>query len=191
MWRRLWSLRSPRSLRHNPRPFGRERACSFVGVNAMAQTKTRGDGLVAENRRARREYTIEDTIEAGIMLTGSEVKALRLGRANIAESYASAEKGAIYLINADIPEYAQANRENHAPKRPRKLLLHRREIAKLTGAVQREGRTIVPLKLYFNDRGLAKVLLGLAVGRKAHDKRDVERDRDWARDKARLLRDRG
>ncbi len=157
----------------------------------MAQTKTRGDGLVAENRRARREYTIEDTVEAGIMLTGSEVKALRLGRANIAESYASAEKGAIYLINADIPEYVQANRENHAPKRPRKLLLHRREIAKLTGAVQREGRTLVPLKLYFNDRGLAKVLLGLAVGRKAHDKRDVERDRDWARDKARLLRDRG
>lgn len=157
----------------------------------MAQTKGRTDGLVAENRRARHDYQIEDTLEAGIMLTGSEVKALRAGRANIAESYASAEKGAIYLINANIPEYAEANRANHNPTRPRKLLLHRREIARLTGAVQREGRTLIPLKLYFNERGLAKLLLGLAVGRKAHDKRDAQRDRDWARDKARLLRDRG
>lgn len=156
-----------------------------------AQIKGRGDGLVAENRRARHDYEIEDTLEAGIVLTGSEVKALRLGRANIAESYASAEKGDVYLINANIPEYAHANRHNHAPTRPRKLLLHRREIAKLAGAVQREGRTLVPLKLYFNDRGIAKLLLGLAVGRKSHDKRAVQRDRDWQRDKARLMRERG
>ncbi len=157
----------------------------------MAHSKGRSDGVVAENRRARHDYEIEDTLEAGLVLSGSEVKALRLGRANIAESYASAEKGDIYLINANIPEYAHANRQNHPPTRPRKLLLHRREIARLTGAVQREGRTLVPLKLYFNQRGIAKLLLGLAKGRKAHDKRDVQRDRDWARDKARLLRDRG
>ncbi len=147
--------------------------------------------IVAENRRARHEYEIEDTVEAGLVLMGSEVKALRHGRANIAESYASAEKGGIYLINANIPEYKQANRANHAPTRPRKLLLHGREIARLTGAVQREGRTLVPLKLYFNARGVAKLELGLAKGRKAHDKRQVQRDRDWQRDKARLMRERG
>ncbi len=147
--------------------------------------------LIAENRRARRDYEIEETFEAGIMLFGSEVKALREGRANIAESYASDEDGAIYLINAHIPEYAPANRANHEPRRRRKLLLHRKEVGKLAGAVQREGRTIVPLKLYFNDRGIAKIEIGLAKGRKMHDKRGVEQKRDWQRQKARLLRDRG
>lgn len=147
--------------------------------------------ITAENRRARHEYRIEETLEAGIVLTGTEVKSLREGRANIAESYASAERGAIWLINAHIPEYGPANRFNHEPRRPRKLLLKAREIARLTGAVQREGRTLVPLKLYFNDRGIAKVELGLAVGKKMHDKRADARDRDWKRDKARLMRERG
>lgn len=147
--------------------------------------------LVAENRRARRDYEIEETLEAGIMLEGSEVKSLRAGRANIAESYASPERGALMLINAHIPEYGPANRQNHAPKRPRKLLVHARQLAKLMGAVQREGRTIVPLKLYFNDRGIAKVELGLAKGRKTHDKRQAVKERDWKRDKARLMKERG
>ncbi len=157
----------------------------------MTKSKGPASNTVAVNRRARHEYDIEDTLEAGIALMGSEVKALRLGKANIAESYASAEKGAIYLINANIPEYKHANRANHTPTRPRKLLLHRREISRLTGAVQREGRTLIPLKLYFNPRGIAKLELGLAKGRKLHDKRAVQKDRDWQRDKARLLRERG
>ena len=153
------------------------------------QTKGRGDGLVAENRRARRDYTIEDTLEAGLVLTGSEVKSLREGRANIAESYASVEGGELWLINADIPIYTAANRFNHEPKRKRKLLVSKRELAKLAQAVEREGRTIAPLKLYFNDRGIAKLLVGIATGRKAHDKREVEAKRDWQRQKARLLRE--
>lgn len=147
--------------------------------------------LIAENRRARHDYQIEDVIEAGIMLTGTEVKALREGKANIAESYASPEKGAIYLINANIPEYSAGNRENHDPKRPRKLLLHAREIARLSQAVERKGYTLTPLKLYFNDRGIAKLELGLAFGRKTHDKREAVKERDWSRQKQRLLRDRG
>ena len=146
---------------------------------------------VAENRRARREYSIEETLEAGIVLTGSEVKSLREGHANIAESYASSEDGEIWLINANIPVYAQANRENHEPKRKRKLLLKKREMAKLANAVQREGRTLVPLKIYFNPRGIAKLELALATGRKHHDKREHDAKRDWGRQKARLLRDRG
>lgn len=150
-----------------------------------------GGGPVAVNRRARHEYTIEETVEAGLMLKGSEVKSLRDGRANIAESYASAEKGAIYLINADIPQYGPANRFNHEPRRPRKLLLKAREINRLAGASQRDGRTLVPLKIYFNARGIAKLELGLAVGKKLHDKRAAEKDRDWKRDKARLMRERG
>ncbi len=146
---------------------------------------------VAENRRARREYAIEDTFEAGLVLTGTEVKALREGRANIAESYASAEKGGLYLVNAHIPEYAPANRFNHEPKRARKLLMRRREIDKLSGAVRRDGRSLIPLKLYFNERGIAKLELALGVGKKMHDKRATEKDRDWKRDKQRLLRNRG
>ena len=147
--------------------------------------------LIAENRRARHEYHIEDTLEAGIILLGSEVKSLREGKANIAEAYAAAEDGGIYLINANIPEYGPANRLNHEPKRKRKLLLKARQIARLTGIVQREGRTLAPLKLYFNEKGIAKLEIGVAVGKKLHDKRADAKDRDWKRDKARLMRERG
>ena len=147
--------------------------------------------VVAENRKARRNYEVEDTFEAGLELQGSEVKSLRSGKANIAESYATDEDGELYLVNAHIPEYAQASRNNHAPRRRRKLLLHRREINRLIGAIQRDGMTIVPLKLYFNDRGIAKLLIGLARGRKLHDKRQVEKKRDWQRQKARLMREKG
>jgi SsrA-binding protein len=146
---------------------------------------------IAENRRARFDYFIEETIEAGLQLTGTEVKSLRDGRANIAESYAAVEGREIVLINADIPPYGHANRFNHEPRRPRKLLLHRRQIDRLIGAVQREGRTIIPLKLYFNDKGRAKLELALAKGKKLHDKRETAAERDWQRDKARLMREKG
>ena len=154
------------------------------------QTKGRTDGLVAENRRARRDYAVEDTLEAGIMLVGSEVKSLRNGKANIAESYVGVEEGELWLINADIAMYEGANRFNHEPRRKRKLLVSKRELAKLAQAVERAGRTIVPLKLYFNEQGRAKLLIGVATGRKAPDKRNVEKKRDWDRQKARILRDR-
>ncbi len=147
--------------------------------------------VIAENRRARFDYFIEETIEAGLILTGTEVKSLREGRANIAESYASAENDEIVLINADIPPYGQANRFNHEPRRPRKLLLHRKQLDKLTGAVQREGRTLIPLRLYFNEKGRAKLELALAKGKKLHDKREATAERDWQRDKARLMREKG
>ena len=147
--------------------------------------------VIAENRRARREYFIEDEYEAGLMLTGTEVKALREGQANIAEAYASPEAGGVWLINSNIPEYSAGNRENHEPKRPRKLLLHAREIAKISEAVDRKGYTIAPLQLYFNDRGVAKLSIGLAKGKKLHDKRDTDKERDWNRQKQRLLRDKG
>ncbi|MBI5942255.1 MAG: SsrA-binding protein SmpB [Caulobacterales bacterium] len=143
---------------------------------------------IAENRRARFDYFIEDTMEAGIMLTGTEVKSLRNGRANIAESYASVEGDEIVLINADIPPYSGGNRFNHEPRRHRKLLLHRKQIGKLIGAVQREGRTIIPTKLYWNEKGIAKLEIGLAKGKKLHDKRETIADRDWQRDKARLMK---
>ena len=147
--------------------------------------------LIAENRRARYDYFIESTLEAGLQLTGTEVKSLRNGRANIAESYASVEGREIVLINANIPEYGPANRFNHEPKRPRKLLLHRKEIDKLIGAVQRDGRTLAPLKLYFNDKGRVKLELALATGKKAHDKRATIAERDWKREQGRLMRDKG
>ena len=147
--------------------------------------------LVADNRRARFDYFIEDVIEAGISLTGTEVKSLRNGRANIAESYASVEGREIVLVNANIPEYGPANRFNHEPRRPRKLLLHRKQIDKLIGAVQREGRTLAPLRLYFNDKGRVKLELALATGKKAHDKRATIAERDWKREQGRLLRDKG
>jgi SsrA-binding protein len=147
--------------------------------------------LIAENRKARFNYDIEEKLEAGIQLTGSEVKSLRTGKANIAESYASDEGGELYLINAHIAEYAQAARDGHAPTRPRKLLLHKREIDRLLGAIQRQGMTLVPLKLYFNARGIAKVELGLGRGKKIHDKRDTEKKRDWERQKGRLMREKG
>jgi len=147
--------------------------------------------LIAENRRARFDYFLEDKVEAGIMLTGTEVKALREGRANIAESYVGVEGRDLALINAHIPEYGPANRFNHEPRRQRKLLLHRKQIDKLIGAVQREGRTLVPTRLYFNDKGRVKLELCLAKGKKAHDKREATAERDWNRQKARLMRDHG
>ena len=144
--------------------------------------------LIAENRRARFDYLIEDTLEAGIVLTGTEVKSLRMGKANIAESYASAENGGIWLINSYIAEYGPASRFNHEPKRHRKLLLKTKEINKLIGAIEREGRTLVPLKMYFNDKGLAKLELALARGKKSHDKREATKDREWKVEQGRLLR---
>lgn len=147
--------------------------------------------LVAEHRRARFDYLIEETMEAGIMLLGTEVKALRNGRANIAESYASPERGELFLINSYIPEYGPASQFNHDPRRPRKLLVHKRQLSKLMGSVNREGRTIVPLKLYFNERGRAKLEIAIARGKKAHDKREATKDRDWKRQQARLMRDKG
>jgi SsrA-binding protein len=156
-------------------------------ARAAAQTGR----VAAENRKARYNYTIEDTLEAGIVLTGSEVKSLRGGRANIAESYARARDGEIFLINAHISEYKQAGRDGHEPRRERKLLLHKRQIDRLAAAVQREGATLVPLKLYFNDRGIAKLSLGIAVGKRKFDKRESEKRRDWERQKGRLLREKG
>jgi len=146
---------------------------------------------IAINRRARYDYEIEDTFEAGIMLVGSEVKSLRLGHANIAESYVSPENDGLWLINADIPQYAPANRFNHEPRRHRKLLLKKREINRLVGAVTREGRTIIALKLYFNDRGIAKLEIGLAKGKKNIDKRQTIKDREWNKQKSRLMKDHG
>jgi len=145
----------------------------------------------AVNRRARFNYEIGQTYEAGIALTGTEVKSLREGRSNIADAYAGERNGEMWLYNAYIPEYLQANRFNHETRRPRKLLLHGREISRLVGAVDREGMTVVPLRIYFNDRGRAKVELGVARGKKLHDKRDTEKQRDWGREKARLMRDKG
>jgi SsrA-binding protein len=147
--------------------------------------------LIAENRRARFDYFLDDALEAGLMLTGTEVKALREGRANIAESYVGVEGRELALINANIPEYGPANRFNHAPRRPRRLLMHRKQIDKLIAAAQRDGRTLVPTKLYFNDKGLVKLEVALARGKKAHDKRATEAERDWKREQGRLMRDRG
>lgn len=146
--------------------------------------------LVAENRRARYNYEIEDTIEAGIALMGSEVKSLRAGKANIAESYASNEGGELFLINAHIAEYPAA-RDGHEPTRHRKLLLHKKEMARLLAAIQRQGMALVPLRLYFNARGLAKLQLGLGRGKKVHDKRETEKSRDWQRQKGRIMREKG
>ena len=157
----------------------------------MAADKPAPGKLIAENRKARFNYEILETFEAGMSLTGTEVKSLRQGKSNIAESYATEQNGEIFLINGHIPEYLQANRFNHEPRRPRRLLLHRKEINKLIGAIQREGMTLIPLKLYFNHRGIAKLLLGLARGKKVHDKRETEKKRDWEREKGRLLREKG
>ncbi|MBN9318122.1 MAG: SsrA-binding protein [Caulobacterales bacterium 68-7] len=147
--------------------------------------------LIAENRRARYDYFLDDAVECGIALTGTEVKSLRTGRANIAESYAAVEGDEIVLINADIPPYAGGNRFNHEPRRPRKLLLHRKQIDKLSAAVQRDGQTLIPTKLYWNDKGLAKLEIAVAKGKKLHDKRATEADRDWKREQGRLMRDKG
>lgn len=147
--------------------------------------------LIADNRKARHDYEFVETFEAGLVLTGTEVKSLRNGKAMIAESYATEEQGEIWLINSHIPEYLEGNRNNHNPRRRRKLLLSKREMHKLMTAVNREGMTIVPNKLYFNERGRAKLNIALAKGRKTHDKRQVSKDRDWKREQGRLMRDKG
>lgn len=158
----------------------------------MTAKKDDGRRTIAENRRARFEYTILDTYEAGLALTGTEVKSLRNGQANIAESYASAEDGGIWLINAYIPEYTAAGTFfQHEPRRRRQLLLHKKEIHKLRIAVERQGMTMVPLELYFNKRGIAKLRLALAQGKKVHDKREEVKKRDWERQRARLMREKG
>lgn len=154
-------------------------------------TKTKGVRAAVENRRARRDYAIEDTIEAGLVLLGSEVKSLRAGQASLAESWAGPKDGAIWLLDCHISPYEQAGHENHEPRRPRKLLLRKREQTRLMEAASREGYTLVPLKIYFNERGIAKLLLGLGKGKKRHDKRESEKKRDWQRQKARLLREKG
>lgn len=158
----------------------------------MAEKDKPNFKVVADNRRARFDYEIGETFEAGIALTGTEVKSLRTGKATIAESYAHVDrKGEAWLVNANIPEYLAGNRFNHEPKRLRKLLLKQRELAKLSQGVEREGMTIVPLRLYFNERGRAKLQIALGRGKKLHDKREVEKKRDWGREKGRLLRERG
>jgi SsrA-binding protein len=157
----------------------------------MAPKPERAFKVVADNRKARFNYEIGETFEAGLALTGTEVKSLRAGKAAISESYADPRGGELWLINANIPEYIKANRFNHAPKRPRKLLLHKRQINKLIGAVEREGMTVVPLKLYFNAKGRAKIEIALARGKKLHDKRETLKKRSWERERGRLLRAKG
>jgi SsrA-binding protein len=157
----------------------------------MAKKKDDGTKLIADNRKARYAYAIGETLEAGIMLVGSEVKSLRTGKTTIGESYAHAKDGEIWLVNSYIPEYTKASRFNHEPKRVRKVLVHKRQADRLAAAIQREGMTLIPLKLYFNAKGIAKLELGLAKGKKLHDKRETEKQRDWQRDKARLIRDKG
>ncbi|MFC5385703.1 SsrA-binding protein SmpB [Aquamicrobium segne] len=147
--------------------------------------------VAAENRKARYSYEVLDTLETGLVLSGTEVKSLRGGHANIQESYASVEGGELWLINSYLPEYLQANRFNHEPRRRRKLLVSKRELSRLWQSVDREGMTLVPLKIYFNDRGRAKLLLAVARGKKLHDKRETEKQRDWNREKGRLLKERG
>ena len=157
----------------------------------MAAKAERPTKVVADNRKARFNYLISESFEAGIALTGSEVKSLRSGKASIAESYAAPRDGELWLYNSNISEYKQAGRFTHAPKRPRKLLLHKRQINKLIGAVEREGMTVVPLKIYFNEKGRAKVELALAKGKKLHDKRETEKKRSWERERGRLMRQKG
>ena len=155
------------------------------------EPKTRPYRVIADNRGARYHYEITDTVEAGIALVGTEVKSLRANKATIGEAYAGPSGTEIFLFNANIPEYLQANRFNHEPRRPRRLLLNKRQINKFIGATQREGFTLIPLKLYFNERGRAKLELGLGRGKKLHDKRETERQRDWDRERARLMREKG
>jgi len=153
----------------------------------LAKAAELGHTVVAQNRKARHEYFIEENFEAGMSLTGTEVKSLREGRSTIAESYVTERDGEVWLINATIPEYHSGNRNNHEPKRPRKLLLHNHQIRKLIGAIRREGRTVVPLQIYFNKEGRAKIEIALATGKKAHDKRHTIKERDWQRQRSRLL----
>jgi SsrA-binding protein len=158
----------------------------------LAEKSDPNSKIAADNRRARFDYELGEVVEAGLVLTGTEVKSLRAGKATVAESYAAVDRsGELMLYNANIPEYLQGNRFNHEPKRPRKLLLHAREIAKFAKGVEREGMTIVPLRIYFNAKGRAKIAIALGRGKKLHDKREAEKARDWNRDKGRLLRERG
>ena len=159
----------------------------------MARPRTSAEKVktVAENRRAKFDYAIDTVFEAGIALTGTEVKSLRFGEGSIAESYAEVKEGQVWLINSNVPEFSHGNRHNHEPKRPRKLLLNAREINKMFAAVMRQGMTLVPLSIYFNGQGRAKVELAIAKGRKAHDKREHIKEQDWKREAARLLKDRG
>jgi SsrA-binding protein len=157
----------------------------------MARPSLIAGNIAVENRRARHEYMISDTLEAGVMLVGTEVKSLRTGRANLADAFAGQQGGELYLFNAYIPEYQVKTAFTHETRRPRKLLVHRKEMRKLLGAITRDGMTLVPLSIFFNPRGIAKVQLGLAKGKKLHDRRAAEKERDWQRDKARVLRDRG
>jgi SsrA-binding protein len=155
----------------------------------MAASEPPAGKIAAQNRRARHDYLIEQTVEAGIVLAGTEVKSLRTGQASIAEAFAREDGGELFLVNAHIPEYQQAHKLlQHEVKRPRKLLLHRKEMARLMASIKREGVTIVPLSIYFNPRGMAKVQLGLAKGKRMADKRQAAKERDWQRDKARLMR---
>jgi SsrA-binding protein len=153
----------------------------------LAKKPELGRTVVAQNRKARHNYFIEETFEAGLSLTGTEVKSLRGGRSSIAEAYVTEDGGEAWMVNSDIPEYASGNRFNHERKRPRKLLLHKRQINVLIGAIQREGRTVVPLEVYFNEKGRAKVQIALVTGKQAHDKRQSIKERDWKRQRARLL----
>ena len=162
-----------------------------MNSKSKKSTPAKNRRVIADNRKARFNFEILDTVESGIELKGTEVKSLRVGKSNIAESYAGESGGELYLFNAHIPEYLQANRFNHEPKRPRRLLLHRKEIGKLFGSVQREGLTLIPLKLYFNDRGLVKLEIAIAKGKKLHDKRQTEKQRDWNREKSRLMKQHG
>ena len=164
----------------------------------MAKKKEKKSGLIStnatvvDNKKARFDYALGDIVEAGIMLVGTEVKSLRMGQANIKEAYVGPKSGEIWLFNANIPEYQQASQHlQHDPKRPRKLLLHKREVDKLLGAVTREGYTIMPMKLYFNERGIAKLTIALAKGKQAHDKRETKKKRDWDKQKGRIMRDKG
>ena len=159
-------------------------------TKTTAANKT-GRKIIAENRRARFDYEILETFEAGLVLTGTEIKGLRTGRASLGESYATTDDGNLVLVNAHIPEYKSADRFNHEPRRARRLLLHRKQIDRLCGALDKQGLTVVPLRLYFNERGRAKLEMALARGRKRHDKREVEKTRSWQREKARLLRRNG
>lgn len=164
----------------------------MAGKNKTKGKKDPDNNTVAQNRKARFTYFIEDTLEAGIMLTGTEVKSLRTGQASINESYADVKGDEIFLVNAHIPEYTKSNAKwQHEVRRPRKLLLHKAQINKLIGAIQRKGTTLVPLAIFFNARGIAKVLLGIATGKKQHDKRETEKKRDWQREKARVMREKG
>jgi SsrA-binding protein len=157
----------------------------------LAKDQSAGRKVIARNRRASHDYFIDERFEAGLVLQGTEVKSLRAGRANINEAYASEQGGELFLVNATIPEYRAGNIFNHEPRRARKLLLHRREMGKLIGAIRRSGETVVPLALYFNPRGIAKVELALARGKKAYDKRATIKERDWKREKERLIREKG